>query len=317
VEFIADAIARHGYSLLFFVVLAEAIGLPVPASVALLVAGGASAKGPLHTRETLAAAYAAMLMADNLLFLLGRLTGWWLLGMLCRVSLNPEACITRSAHSFYKRGRIVLIFAKFLPGISTMAAPLAGSMSLPYAQFFALDLAGASLYILTYFGAGYLFRDFLTGMLHGYSAAGSVIGWLVGLLVAGWVIRRIWLWRQSRREAPVPMLSPEEVAVRDNVAIYDVRSHGYYDQGTMRIKGSVRMEPSAISELYPAMPSGREIVLYCTCVREATAVKVARELANKGIPTAVLEGGLSAWKKASLPLEPVPVDEVVMLPKFA
>ena len=85
----------------------------------------------------------------------------------------------------------------------------------------------------------------------------------------------------------------------------------------MRIKGSHRLEPNALSEQFGKLPKDREIVLYCTCLREATAVKVARELAAKGIPAAVLEGGLSAWKKAELPLESVPADEVVLLPKFA
>jgi rhodanese-related sulfurtransferase len=99
--------------------------------------------------------------------------------------------------------------------------------------------------------------------------------------------------------------------------VYDVRSHGYYDQGTMRIKGSRRLDPNALSEQFGALPNNLEIVLYCTCYREATAIKVARELAGKGIPATVLQGGLSAWKKASLPLEPVPADEVVLLPKFA
>jgi membrane protein DedA with SNARE-associated domain/rhodanese-related sulfurtransferase len=317
VESLTAAIAQHGYSILFFVVLAEAIGLPVPAAVGLLVAGGASAKGPLHPGHALLFAFAPMLLGDNLLFLLGRYTGWWLLGVLCRVSLNPEACISKSADSFYKRGRIMLVFAKFLPGINTMAPPLAGSMGLPQAQFFALDFAGASIYIFTYFGAGYLFSDFLSVILRGYSAAGNLVGWLIGMLLVAWVGNRIRLWNSSRKDGPVAMLKPLEVAARQNVVIFDTRSYGYYDEGTMRIKGSVRLEPNALSEQFGKLPKDREIVLYCTCLREATAIKVARELAAKGIPAAVLEGGLSAWKKASLPLEPVPADEVVMLPRFS
>jgi membrane protein DedA with SNARE-associated domain/rhodanese-related sulfurtransferase len=317
VETLTAAIAQHGYSILFFIVLAEAMGLPVPAAVGLLVAGGASAKGPLHPREALGMAYLAMLVGDNLLFLLGRASGWWLLGQLCRLSLNPEGCIINAADAFYKRGRIMLLFAKFLPGVNTMAPPLAGSMNMPHAQFFVLDLGGASIYIFTYFGIGYLFSDFLAAIMRGYSAAGGVAGWAVGLLIAGWIANRIRIWIKTRGEAPVPMLTPHQVAERDNVLIYDVRSHGYYDEGTMRIKGSVRLEPNALTEQVEKLPAGHEIVLYCTCFREATATKVARELAKRGIPSAVIQGGLTAWKKAALPLEPVPSDEVVLLPKFA
>jgi membrane protein DedA with SNARE-associated domain/rhodanese-related sulfurtransferase len=317
VESLTAAIAQHGYSILFFVVLAEAIGLPVPAAVGLLVAGGASAKGPLHPGEALLFAFLAMLIGDNLLYALGRWAGWWLLGVLCRVSLNPEGCIMDAADSFYKRGRIMLVFAKFLPGINTMAPPLAGSMNMPRMQFFALDFVGASVYILTYFGIGYLFSDFLAAIMRGYSVLGSLAGWIIGALLVLWIGNRVRIWMKTRGESPVPMLTPQQVAERENVAIYDVRSHGYYDEGTMRIKGSVRLEPNALTEQMEKLPQGHEIVLYCTCFREATATKVARELAKKGIPSAVIQGGLTAWKKASLPLEAVPSNEVVLLPKFA
>jgi len=317
VETLTAAIGEHGYALLFFVVLAEAMGLPVPAAVGLLVAGGASAEHRMTPGHAILMAYTAMLLADNFLFFLGRYTGWWLLGVLCRVSLNPEACISKSADSFYKRGRIMLVFAKFLPGVNTMAPPLSGSMNMRHWQFFGLDFAGASLYIFTYFGAGYLFSDFLKAIMRGYSVAGSLVGWLIGALLVAWVANRIRIWNSGRHDSPVAMLKPHEVAARDNVMIFDARSHGYYDEGTMRIKGSHRLEPNALSEQFGKLPKDREIVLYCTCLREATAVQVARELAAKGIPSAVLEGGLSAWKKAALPLEPVPADEVVLLPKFA
>jgi membrane protein DedA with SNARE-associated domain/rhodanese-related sulfurtransferase len=317
VESIAAAIAQHGYSLLFFVVLAESIGFPIPAAVGLLVAGGASAKGPLNAGHALLMAYWAMMIGDNILFVAGRYTGWGLLGLLCRLSLNPEACVMKSADQFYKRGRIILLFAKFLPGISTMVAPLSGSMGMPYWQFFGLDFIGSSVYILTYFGVGYLFSDFLSAIMRGYSTAGSYAGWTIGLLILVWLGNRIRLCWLERRQSPVPRLTPLEVAARENVEIYDVRSHGYYDQNAMRIKGSLRLEPNALSEQWANLPRDREIVVYCTCLREATAEKVARELAQHGIPSAVIDGGLNAWKKASLPLEAVPAGEMVMLPKFS
>ena len=124
VHVLLSNISQHGYSILFALVLAEAIGLPVPAALALLFAGGSSAKGPLQLGFVLLASLSAMLIGDTLLFLLGRHTGWWLLGVLCKVSLNPESCILRSAESFYRKGRILLVFAKFVPGINSLAPHL-------------------------------------------------------------------------------------------------------------------------------------------------------------------------------------------------
>ena len=103
----------------------------------------------------------------------------------------------------------------------------------------------------------------------------------------------------------------------DNVLVLDVRSHGYYEKDTKRIHGSARLEPSALSQQASALPKDKEIVLYCTCYREATSSVVARELEGQGLKVSVLEGGFRAWKKAGLPLEAVPEGEVVPLPKFA
>ena len=316
-ESLVTGIALHGYSILFFVVLAESLGFPIPAALGLLVAGGASARGTLNPGESLACAIGAMLIGDSLMFLLGRWTGWWLLSVLCRVSLNPEACILRSADSFYRRGRIILLFAKFLPGLNTMAPPLAGSMGMPVAQFFALDFTGTCIYILTYFGAGFIFSGFLAVMVRSYSTMGTVAGWLIATLFVVWLANRLRLWLKARNANPVPMITPKEAAARTDLTIFDVRSHGYYDHGTLRIRGSLRLEPNALGECIESLPRDRDIALYCTCMREATAVRVARALAEQGIPSAVIKGGLSAWKKASLPLEPVPADEVVPLPKFS
>src|SRR2546425_7368735 len=147
-------IARHGYSLLALVVFLEAVGLPMPAALALLTAGAASAYGKLNPLIVLGISVLSIVLGDSVLFVVGRYTGWTLLGLLCRIAANPEACILRSAESFYKRGRVTLVIAKFIPGINTMAPPLAGSMNMGVAQFLGLDFLGSTLYALVYGGLG-------------------------------------------------------------------------------------------------------------------------------------------------------------------
>src|ERR1700732_3820436 len=147
-----SGLALHGYSILFAAVFLEAVGLPLPAALALLIAGGASARGSLLGSYALAGALMAMVTGDMLMFLMGRYTGWWLLGVLCRISLNPESCILRSADSFYRRGRMLLVVAKFIPGINTMAPPLAGCMNMRlFSVLLCCYLMGAALYTLTVF----------------------------------------------------------------------------------------------------------------------------------------------------------------------
>jgi membrane protein DedA with SNARE-associated domain/rhodanese-related sulfurtransferase len=314
---LAAAASQHGYSILFIVVLLEAIGFPIPAALALLMAGGASVHGPLNPVLSLVIPLGALMIGDSTLFLLGRYTGWALLGFLCRLSLNPDTCILRSADAFYKRGRMVLLFAKFLPGINTMAAPLAGSMNMSVWQFLRFDLGGASLYVLVYWGVGFVFSDFLTSITKGYLQFGHYLGWTIGILVLGYLIYRAFLAFREQRRGPVTRVSVHDVArsIAD-VAIYDVRSHGYYDKDAMRISGSFRLEPNALRQNGLRFPPDKKIVLYCTCAGDATSRKVARELAEQGFKVAVIAGGLRAWRKAGFPLEPVPADEVLQLPTF-
>lgn len=316
-ESLASTVAQHGYSILLAFVLLEALGLPIPAALAILTAGAASAHGPMSPLLSFPTALGAMLLGDALLYFMGRHTGWWMLGILCRLSLNPDSCILRSADAFFKRGRLVLLFAKFLPGINTMAAPLAGSMNMKFWQFARFDLAGATLYTLAYWAAGYLFSDFLGAITKTYIQFGHYLGWTLAALFAAYLGYRAWIMLRERTRPPVNGVHPLEIAKNlAGAAIFDVRSHGYYDKKARRIPGSTRLEPNALGQAPVALPRDKMIVLYCTCIQEATARQVARDLAARGVPAYVLLGGLRAWRRAGLPLEPVPADEVLQLPAF-
>src|SRR5690348_6190318 len=107
----AVTIAHHGYLVIFLAVFAEAIGFPLPAALVFVVAGAAAASHALHLPLVFATCLLALVTGDFLLYTLGRYTGWALLGVLCRMSGNPETCILRSAESFYKRGKITLVVA--------------------------------------------------------------------------------------------------------------------------------------------------------------------------------------------------------------
>jgi membrane protein DedA with SNARE-associated domain len=262
--------ARHGYALTFCLLLAEAMGLPFPAAIALVAAGAAVAAHALWGPYVLTAAIAALLLGDSAQFWLGRYMGWALLGFLCRVSINPETCILRSAESFYKRGKITLVVAKFIPGVNTMAAPLAGSMKMRFWQFLRLDLAGALVYSLTYLLVGYISRDFLAAVLRGFHAAGRAMEAVIIVALVVYAAYRVVQYRKNKTYSVVPRVQVEELARRlaseeaDRVQIVDVRSHGYYDSGAARIKNSIRIEPNNLEEELKNLPKDKDIYLYCT-----------------------------------------------------
>jgi len=313
-------IEQHGVLMLSLFVFLQAIGLPVPCAVALILAAAQVAQGQLSLAGVLGGSLAAMLAGDGLMFLLGRRTGWWLLGALCRISLNPESCVVTSADTFHRRGRSLLVLAKFLPGINTMAPPLAGSMQMGWWPFFWLDLAGAALYIGAYFVVGYLCSDAVAQVIHLYDRFGHLTTAVVLTLVTAYALWLLWSSLKARRLGRgVPQVSPGVVAREVDAGealVFDVRSHGYFDPGAVRIPGSRRVDPNALRGHLQEFASNRQIYLYCTCQRQATSVRVARELRKLGLRVAVIEDGLRGWRGAGLALEPVPPEELATLPLF-
>ena len=264
-----------------------------------------------------------MLLGDSLLYILGKHMGWGLLGFLCKVSANPETCILRSAESFYKRGRASLIIAKFVPGLNTMAPPLAGSMKMRFGEFLGFDIAGASLYALAYGTIGFLFRDFLAAITRGFLAAGHVVE--VVVIAAGtlFIAYRVRLYSKHRVYRIVPRVQVAELARKlqsegaEKILLVDVRSHGYYDSGAARIRGSIRIEPNNLAEEIKTLPKSKDNYLYCTCVRDATSARVAHLLREQGLSAFVIVGGLAAWRKAGQPVETVPDTDRVHRPTFS
>jgi membrane protein DedA with SNARE-associated domain len=263
-------ISRHGYLLLAAVCLAEAVGLPLPAALAILTAGAVAAFGSLHLYLVFGVGVLALISGDIFLYFMGRFSGWALLGLLCRLSANPETCILRSAEYFYRRGKQTLLFAKFIPGINTMSPPLAGSMKMRLGDFLLFDSVGAALYVGAYAVVGYLFSDALRAITRGLRSAGFAAEVIFGVGLAAYVVYRIWVYRKYRLLDVIPRVPAEELARRlasaaaQNMLIADVRSHGYYDADSERIAGSIRIEPNNLIEEIKDLPKDREIYLYCT-----------------------------------------------------
>ena len=322
-----EVIAHHGYAVTSIVLFVTCCGLPLPVSVVLLTAGAAAHGGSLNLGVVMLCAWGSALLGDTLMYFGGRSTGWWLLAGICKFSMNPESCIFGSARSFYRRGSRTLLFAKFVPGLATVAAALAGSLNMRLRRFLTLDGLGVLLYTGGWTLTGFLFAPFLRNLINGVERFGHITAATVGAIVVLYVL---WLVLSSLRDSRFSEI--EKIAAADLyermrtltsdrlVIIADVRSHGYYDPGMQRIKNSIRVEPSRLKEEVDAlrafMQPECEIYLYCSCAREATSVRVARMLEQENCSTKVIQGGLKAWVKAGGPLEAVPAGDVEHLPKF-
>jgi membrane protein DedA with SNARE-associated domain/rhodanese-related sulfurtransferase len=320
-------VTHHGYATTMVIMFLAACGFPLPLSVVLLIAGSVAHHGSLNLGLLMLLAASASLLGDTIMYLGGRYTGWWLLANICRLSMNPEDCIFGSAKSFYERGPKTLLIAKFVPGLATVSAPLAGSLNMRAARFLRLDATGVAMYVVAWTSVGYLFSHLLRDIIGWVERVGHITAaTLLGIVVL-YVLWLAYNWLRDRRfnhiekVAALDLFELMRTATHDRlVVIADVRSHGYYDPGMQRIKNSIRVEPSRLREeliaLREFMAPECEIYLYCSCAREATSVRVAYMLEQEDCKTKVIQGGLKAWVKAGGPLEPVPAGDVEHLPRF-
>ena len=153
-------VAQHGYVLLFFWVLAEQIGLPIPA-FPILLGGRCSLRiGSAHARE-LRSVLAAMasLISDSVWYQLGRRRGASILGFLCKISLEPDSCVRRTEDTFQTYGARSLLVAKFVPGLNTAAPPMAGVTGMPRWRFTSWSALGGLLWSGSFILVGYFFSN--------------------------------------------------------------------------------------------------------------------------------------------------------------
>src|SRR5882672_5151846 len=133
---ILEFVVRHGAAVLFAAVFVEQMGVPLPAAPWLLAGGALAATGRLNWFVALSAATFGSMLADLIWFYLGRYRGQRVLGFLCRISVEPDSCVRRTQDLFTHFGMRGVIAAKFIPGLSTMAPPLAGSSGVKASRFF-------------------------------------------------------------------------------------------------------------------------------------------------------------------------------------
>ncbi len=130
-----------GYAGIFVCVFLEQIGVPIPAFPALLAAGTLVASGTLSLTGCLIVAVIAGLVADNIWYGIGRAKGTHVLHLMCRLSWKPDGCVGKTKGMFTQHGSKTLVFAKFVPGLSVLAPPLAGSHTCPSrASYFMITL---------------------------------------------------------------------------------------------------------------------------------------------------------------------------------
>ena len=201
----------YGYLLLFAWVLVEQLGIPLPATPVLLAAGALSAAHEFSFAFAFLAGLTASLLADTAWFLIGRRYGHHVLRLLCKLSLEPTTCVRRTQNSFGRRRELTLIIAKFVPGLATLAPPVAGQNGMGFRRFLLFDAIGAAAWMGTLLTAGRFFGDLLQRNPSLLDWVGRFSGALLLLGVLGFLIGRVVRRRMVIRKLVASRLEPEEL----------------------------------------------------------------------------------------------------------
>jgi membrane protein DedA with SNARE-associated domain/rhodanese-related sulfurtransferase len=293
-----EFLAQHGTLVLFAVVLAEQIGLPLPAAPFLIAAGALVGTGQMSLSIAVVAAVFAALLGDQIWFELGRRRGRQVLNWLCRISFEPTSCVRRTEDFYARHGVRSLVVAKFVPGLSTIAPPLAGIMGLSVPQYLLYNGLGTLLWVGSGIGLGYLFTDQLEQALSMTAHWGLTVGLILLITVSSYAIYRILKW--YRVEHLVPRLTAEQVAqklmVGEDPLIIDLRPTGDRHE-IPGIPGSLPLLFEEVLTRHHVLPRDRDVILYCSCPKDAASIQAAWRLREKGFTRVwPLAGGIEAWR---------------------
>jgi membrane protein DedA with SNARE-associated domain/rhodanese-related sulfurtransferase len=302
-----ELIRQFGLAFVFANVLVEQIGFPVPAYPTLIVAGASLAVSPASTTAVLIAGVIAALIADTFWYVTGRRYGMRVLRTLCRVSLSPDSCVTQTESIFARFGPASMIFAKFIPGFASVATAMAGAVRLRYWKFILFDAIGALLWVGLAVLLGHIFRDAIVDILEtltslGKYGLGLVLFALVAYVLSRWGRRRQFILQLRMDRVTVDelklMIEEERVGT-----ILDVRS-ALTQEASGRIPGARRIDMKKIEADIEGVTREGEVIVYCACPNEASAVKVAQKLRQLGFKRVrPLYGGIDAWIAAGLDVE--------------
>ncbi len=305
-----DFFLKYGYWILFLWVMTEQLGVPIPSVPLLITAGTLTATHRLHLPLVLLSVVMGSLVSDSIWYLMGKKYGGGVVRLLCRLSMESGTCVRRTEHYFTKHGAGALVLAKFIPGLGSVAAPIAGQTGMPYRFFAVFDTAGILLWACTFTLGGRFFGDVLKHHPNAFHWVGHFALLLFVLLLLSFLTWRFLRQRAFLREIRMARLEPEELKTmldrEQPVYIVDLRHPLDYLPDPRTLPGAVLLTPDNLVLQSDDIPRDRDVVLFCTCPSEATAAKMALTIRKLGVyRVRPLRGGFDEWKRLGYPLEAI------------
>ena len=266
-EGIAAILVQHGLWLVFANVLITQLGAPVPAIPTMIIAGALARDGHWPATLVVGIAVVASLLGDLPWYYAGRRYGRRVLDVLCRIAIEPDACVRQTENIFDRWGAPSLMVAKFVPGFATVAPPISGAFRLGLPLFLGYSAVGALLWSGAAVAVGAIFHAQVDSVLRQVGAMGGrsalVVGSIIGLYVAiKWLQR--WLFMRVMHMARVTTQQLHAMMQETPAPIVlDARSAAARRLDPRRIPGALIVDTTA-PVLHAGVTPDRDVVIYCT-----------------------------------------------------
>ena len=196
-QLIEHYMLAYGYWAVFFGVMLENAGVPVPGETILLVAGYFASTGEFHLALVMLIAATGAIIGDNIGFAIGHHYGRNFLLRVGRFFFLTPKRFEHMENYFESHGNKTILVARFITGLRVLAGPLAGSSrKMPWRVFLLYNVAGAILWSIVITLLGYLFGQSLPLLIKWLRLSGTIL--LISAVVIGVVVWRVRKHRQSK-----------------------------------------------------------------------------------------------------------------------
>jgi len=190
------------------------------------------------------------------------------LAFLCKVSLEPDSCVSNTQNLFARHGAKSLLVAKFIPGFDTVAPPVAGMLGIRRRRFVGWTAGGAFSWILVYGGLGYALSDRISEVVAQADRWGAAVGWIALSLFAAYLAWKFAQRRRVLRLIRMARITPEKlhgmiVEGRDPVVV-DVRSGTALDILPVAIPGALMIRFEEVDARHAEIPREKDVIVYCS-----------------------------------------------------
>jgi membrane protein DedA with SNARE-associated domain len=194
-EILVGLFTSYGYWVVFFGVMLENAGLPVPGETILLAAGFFAAGGHFDLPLVMLIAANGAVLGDNAGFAIGRHYGRNFFTRFGKYLFITPHRLGLIDDFFHRHGNKTILIARFITGLRVFAAIFAGASKMPWRTFFVYNVAGAILWSIVISTLGYLFGNSWPLLEKWVGRSGMFM--LLAAVVIGMIAWRVHVHRQK------------------------------------------------------------------------------------------------------------------------